>query len=121
MLKTAMQTQLDGVRTGLVHLKTSLSDIQEVKKTLKETEEIFPIVPNLVDRLKHVRDESRRHSQYAAAMENLKHIFNIVSNCKTITLVILELAFLENVLVMRVEKLERVQVLQGCKINSIWY
>lgn len=77
MLKTAMQTQLDGVKTGLIHLKTSLQDIQEVKKTLKEIEETFPVIPNLVERLKQMREESMKHSQYAAAMENLKHIFNV--------------------------------------------
>jgi exocyst complex component 3 len=77
MLKTAMQTQLDGVRTGLIHLQTSQQDIQEVKKTLKEIEETFPVVPNLVEKLKQVREESMKHSQYVAAMENLKHIFNV--------------------------------------------
>lgn len=77
MLKTAMQTQLDGVRTGLIHLQTSLQDIHEVKKTLQEIEETFPVVPNLVDKLRQVREESMKHSQYAAAMENLKHIFNV--------------------------------------------
>ena len=72
-----MQTQLDGVRTGLIHLKTSQQDIQEIKKTLKEIEETFPVVPNLVEKLKLVREESMKHSQYVAAMENLKHIFNV--------------------------------------------
>ncbi|KAI1289385.1 Exocyst complex component 3 [Halotydeus destructor] len=82
LLKNAMQTQLDGVRTGLVHLKTSLRDIQEVKKTVREVEETFPVVPNLVDRLKYVREESMRHSQYAAAMENLRHIFDVPETVK---------------------------------------
>ncbi|CAG2118198.1 unnamed protein product, partial [Medioppia subpectinata] len=77
MLKTAMQTQLDGVRTGLIHLQTSQQDIHEIKKTLKEVEETFPVVPNLVEKLKLVREESMKHSQYVAAMENLKHIFNV--------------------------------------------
>ena len=39
MLKTAMQTQLDGVKSGFIHLKTALSDIQEVKVNMKETED----------------------------------------------------------------------------------
>lgn len=77
MLKSAMQSQLDGVRNGLIHLKTSLQDMQDVRKVLKEMEETFPGVPALVEKLKHVREESMRHSQYSAAMENLKHIFNV--------------------------------------------
>ena len=77
MLKSVMQTQLDGVRTGIVHLKNSRQEIQEVKKTLKEMEEIFPGIPVLVEKLKHVREESMKHSQYGAAVENLKHIFDV--------------------------------------------
>ncbi|RWS26204.1 exocyst complex component 3-like protein, partial [Leptotrombidium deliense] len=77
MLKTAMQTQLDGVKTGLIHLKTCLQEIQETRKIVREIEETFPVVPNLVDKLKEVREESLKHSQYAAAMENLKHIFTV--------------------------------------------
>ena len=77
MLKSVMQTLLDGVRRGIIDLKTSLQDIQEVKKTLKEMDEIFPGIPQVVEKLKHVREESMRHSQYAAAVENLKHIFDV--------------------------------------------
>ena len=51
--------------------------MQEVRRTLKEMEETFPIIPTLVERLRTVREESMRHSQYGAAMENLKHIFNV--------------------------------------------
>ena len=77
MLKTAMQTQLDGVKSGFIHLKTALSDIQEVKVNMKETEETLNTIPALVDKVKDVREESMKHTQYAAAMENLKHIFNV--------------------------------------------
>ena len=72
-----MQTQLDGVKSGFIHLKTALSDIQEVKSNLKEDEETLIAIPSLVDKLKDVRDESMKHTQYAAAMENLKHIFSV--------------------------------------------
>ena len=77
MLKSAMQSQLDGVRKGLTNLKSSLNDMAEVRKTLKEMDETFPIIPTLVEKLRVVREESMRHSQYGAAMENLKHIFNV--------------------------------------------
>ncbi|XP_017461316.1 PREDICTED: exocyst complex component 3-like, partial [Rhagoletis zephyria] len=77
MLKTAMQTQLDGVKTGLIHLKTAQQDISDIKKIVHEIEELFPTIPVLVDKLKYVREESMKHSQYAVSMENLKHIFNV--------------------------------------------
>lgn len=77
MLKTAMQSQLDGVKTGLSHLDTALSDIKEIKQNLRDIEDSFKEIPRLVEKLQDVREESLKHSQYAAAMENLKHIFNV--------------------------------------------
>ena len=77
MLKTAMQTQLDGVKTGLIHLKTAQQDIAEIKKIISDTEEQFPAIPVLFERLKHVREESMKHSQYVVSMENLKNIFDV--------------------------------------------
>nr|CAD7396422.1 unnamed protein product [Timema cristinae] len=55
MLKTAMQSQLDGVRVGLNQLQSALHDMQEIKQ----------------------KEENMRHSQYVTAMENLKHIFTV--------------------------------------------
>lgn len=72
-----MQTQLDGVKSGFIHLKTALNVIQEIKSNLKEDEETLVTIPSLVDKLRDVREESMKHTQYAAAMENLKHIFNV--------------------------------------------
>src|SRR6218665_2561977 len=77
MLKTAMQTQLDGVKTALIHLKTAQQDIAEIKVIIAEVEDQFPHIPAYYDRLKHLRDESMKHSQYVVAMENLKNIFDV--------------------------------------------
>ncbi|KAH9364021.1 hypothetical protein HPB48_015352 [Haemaphysalis longicornis] len=54
MLKTALQSQLDGFRTALSLQKSLPKDV-----------------------LEEVKEESMRHSQYGAAIENLKHIFNV--------------------------------------------
>ncbi|XP_063225953.1 exocyst complex component 3 [Bacillus rossius redtenbacheri] len=77
MLKTAMQSQLDGVRVGLNQLQSALHDIRDIKENLKWIEESFPSVPALNAKLQDVREENMRHSQYVTAMENLKHIFTV--------------------------------------------
>ncbi|XP_065333702.1 exocyst complex component 3 [Cloeon dipterum] len=77
MLKTAMQSQLDGVRVGLNQLQVSLKDVQEIKENLKSLEDFFGVVPELSNKLQEVREENMRHSQYVTAMENLKHIFTV--------------------------------------------
>ncbi|XP_045583111.1 exocyst complex component 3 isoform X1 [Procambarus clarkii] len=77
MLKTAMQSQLDGVRTGLGQLQAALVDLREIKTCLSDMELSLVRVPELSERLYECREEYVRHSQYAAAMENLKHIFTV--------------------------------------------
>lgn len=77
MLKTAMQSQLDGVRSGLNQLQTALVDIHEIKQNLQSIEEHLQGIPALSEKLSSVREENIKHSQYAAAMENLKHIFTV--------------------------------------------
>lgn len=77
MLKTAMQSQLDGVRTGLSQLQAALVDLKDIKTGLSDMEESLIRVPELSEQLYECREEYVRHSQYAAAMENLKHIFTV--------------------------------------------
>jgi len=77
MLKTAMQSQLDGVRTGLNQLEKALADIKDIKESMGETEMALAEVPDLWESLREVSDENLRHSQLATAMENLKHIFTV--------------------------------------------
>ena len=77
MLKTAMQSQLDGVRTGLNLLERALTDIAEIKGNMGDMEEALGSVPQYYDKLRDVREENLRHSQLATAKENLKHIFTV--------------------------------------------
>jgi len=77
MLKTAMQSQLDGVCTGLNQLEKALADIREIKESMGEMETVLGEVPELFRKLSGVREENLRHSQLATAMENLKHIFTV--------------------------------------------
>lgn len=77
MLKSVVQSLADGLRNGLNYLNVCSTEIKEVKKDLKEVDENLPKVTVLFDKLRHVRDEAMKHSQYAAAVENLKHIFDV--------------------------------------------
>ncbi|KAI4484165.1 hypothetical protein M0804_007621 [Polistes exclamans] len=77
MLKSAMQSQLDGIRVGFEQLQSSLESITTIKEELKEIEKLFSIVPELSSKLQPVQDENMRHSQYVTAKENLKHIFTV--------------------------------------------
>lgn len=78
MLKTALQSQLDGFRTALTLQKSIPNDLREVQSNLNEDiQDIFKALPALTERLQEVKEESIRHSQYGAAIENLKHIFNV--------------------------------------------
>lgn len=47
---------------------------------IKNINDLIKDVPHIYDSLEHVREENRKHSQYATAMENLKHIFTVQSS-----------------------------------------
>ncbi|XP_008560386.1 exocyst complex component 3 [Microplitis demolitor] len=77
MLKTAMQSQLDGVRVGFHQLETSLSTIASIKEELDLIGQSFGSALELNTKLQPVQEENMRHSQYVTAKENLKHIFTV--------------------------------------------
>ena len=77
MLKTAMQSQLDGVQTGLGQLETALTEIREVSEHMEDIETGLQELPHLVKVLDDVKRETSRHSQLATARENLKNLFTV--------------------------------------------
>lgn len=77
MLKSAMQSQLEGVRTGLNQLESALVDVTEIKQCMADIEKSLGTVPELYEKLREVREENLRHSQLVTARENLKHIFTV--------------------------------------------
>ncbi|ESN93347.1 hypothetical protein HELRODRAFT_157895 [Helobdella robusta] len=82
MLKTAIQSQLDGVKTGLNQLNTVLKDIKEIKSNMTEIRSTYLTIADLQSKLKNIREENSKHSQLAAACDNVLHIFTVPETIK---------------------------------------
>ncbi|KAM7449264.1 hypothetical protein ABFA07_002820 [Porites harrisoni] len=81
-LKTAVQSQLDGVRTGLYQLHSALQEIKEIKQSMIEVDSMCKNVRSLADDLQVVRECQRHQSQNSKACEHLNLIFTVPENVK---------------------------------------
>ncbi|VDP28353.1 unnamed protein product [Heligmosomoides polygyrus] len=70
-------SQLEGIRTAIAHLHTAGEDISSIETAIAAIRHRLTPFPQLREKMRELRDANARHGQYAAAMENLKHIFNI--------------------------------------------
>ena len=80
-LKTAVQSQLDGVRTGLNQLHNALKDIRDIKSSLSDVNSTYTSISTLGEKLRPVREENSRHSQVETqSMSAFKFMYLHFSN-----------------------------------------
>ncbi|GCC36987.1 hypothetical protein chiPu_0015487 [Chiloscyllium punctatum] len=76
-LKSAVQSYLEGVATGLGQLKASLDDVRAVRRTLVDVCEDWQKKVNGFEGLGHLRSLVSDHVQLATAVHNLQHVFSV--------------------------------------------
>lgn len=81
-LKTAVQSQLDGVRTGLYQLHSGLHEIKEIKQSMNEVDSMCKNVKSLAEELQAVRECQKHQSQISKACGHLNLIFTVPENVK---------------------------------------
>uniref|UniRef100_A0A0N5AZF8 Exocyst complex component Sec6 n=1 Tax=Syphacia muris TaxID=451379 RepID=A0A0N5AZF8_9BILA len=77
MLRTGVQSQLEGIRSAISHLQTTVEDIKAVEIDLQSVHDILLRFPQLKENMSKLREANATHSQYAIVVEHLKHVYAI--------------------------------------------
>ncbi|KAF8362435.1 sec-6 [Pristionchus pacificus] len=74
MLRTGVQSQLEGIRTAIAQLRSAADDVVAVETEATRIRESLKPFLALQRKMAALREWSERHDQYAAAIENLRLI-----------------------------------------------
>ncbi|MCP9260184.1 Exocyst complex component 3 [Dirofilaria immitis] len=77
MLRTGVQSQLEGIRTAIGHLSTAVEDIKGVETSLQEIYSTLLAFPELKQKMAKLREVNMKNSQYATSLGHLQHIYEI--------------------------------------------
>jgi len=81
-LKTAVQSQIDGIRSGLQELDSSQEDISFIRKLVKEVSEILQECEPLKNKIIPVEIAHEKHQKLSKTFAHLKLIFNVPETIK---------------------------------------
>jgi len=82
-LKTAVQSQIDGIRSGLQELESSQDDISFIRKLVKEVNGILTECEPLKNKLIPVEIAHEKHQKLSKTFAHLKLIFNVPETIRT--------------------------------------
>ena len=81
-MKTAVQSQIDGIRSGLQELDSSQQDISYIRKLVKEVSDILQECEPLKTKLIPVEIAHEKHQKLSKTNAHLKLIFNVPETIK---------------------------------------
>ncbi|CAF0725642.1 unnamed protein product [Adineta steineri] len=81
-LRTAVQSQLESIKTGIAQLQISLDNMKTVERTMRETDEKLQKIAPLQSKLEDLRHEANTYRQLSLAQANLDYIIKTPENVK---------------------------------------
>ncbi|CAF4192160.1 unnamed protein product, partial [Adineta steineri] len=81
-LRTAVQSQLESIKTGIAQLQVSLDNMKTVEQTMCETDEKLQKIEPLQSKFEDLRHEANTYRQLSLAQANLDDIIKTSENVK---------------------------------------
>ncbi|CAF0791011.1 unnamed protein product [Adineta steineri] len=83
-LRTAVQSQLESIKTGIAQLQISLDNMKTVEQTMRDTDEKLQKIEPLQSKFEDLRHEANTYRQLSLAQANLDDIIKTSENVKQV-------------------------------------